>query len=204
MTIENCCIARHVFAEDVKLEVDDGADLDVFEVGILLGVGDDADGDVAFAALYIRFAGGEADAVDGDGAFVHAEISAGDHLFGGVVFKAVVPASIGFVGVNTNGFLIDVSLDDMSVETSSHEHGTLDVDIIADLEEIEIGETQGFLHRGDGIEVTFDLYDREADAVMGDRLIDSQRFAKGVAKREMFIRLLGLNLHDLSHSFYNS
>ena len=92
----------------------------------------------------------------------------------------------------------------MSVETSSHEHGSLHVHPITDLEEIEIGETQGFLHRGDGIEVTFDLNDREADAVMGDRLIDSQRFAKGVAKREMFVRLLGLNLHDLSHSFYNS
>jgi hypothetical protein len=37
-----------------------------------------------------------------------------------------------------------------------------------------------------------------------DGLIYTQRFPERVAKREMFIRLLGLNLYDLSHGFYNS
>ena len=39
---------------------------------------------------------------------------------------------------------------------------------------------------------------------MGDRLIDAQRLAEGVSKREVFIGLLGLYLNDLSHLFYDS
>jgi hypothetical protein len=39
---------------------------------------------------------------------------------------------------------------------------------------------------------------------MGDGLVNTQRFAERVAESEMFIGLLGLNLHDLSHCFYDS
>ena len=37
------------------------------------------------------FADGEADAVDADGAFVNAEVTAADHLLGGWVLKGVLP-----------------------------------------------------------------------------------------------------------------
>ena len=39
---------------------------------------------------------------------------------------------------------------------------------------------------------------------MGDRLVYTQRLVERVAEREMFIRLLGLYLNDLSLGFYNS
>ena len=53
--------------------------------------------------------------------------------------------------IDTNGFLIYVSLHDMSVQTTAHEHRALHVDPIADLEQVQIGQTQRLLHRCDGV-----------------------------------------------------
>ena len=59
-------ICRDVFAEDVELDVDDCSGLDVFEIGVLLGIGNDTNGNKAFVALNIRFTNRQTHAVDGD------------------------------------------------------------------------------------------------------------------------------------------
>ena len=92
----------------------------------------------------------------------------------------------------------------MSVQTSAHEHGALHIYPIALFETVEISQTQRLLHSGNGVKVALHLHDRQAHSVMRYRLVNRQRFAKWIAKGEMFIRLLGLNLYDLSHGFYDS
>ena len=100
----------------------------------------------------------------------------------------------------------------MAIQPTAHQHRTLHVDPIAFAKQVEVGQTQRLLHGRNGVNIYhFTIYhlvicpnDRQAHTVMGYRLIDAERFAKRVAKREMFIRLLGLNPDDLSHCFYYS
>ena len=67
--------AADVLADDVELQIDDGSGLDISEIGVLVGVGDDANRYIAFVALHIGLADREAHAVNGDGPFVHAVIA---------------------------------------------------------------------------------------------------------------------------------
>ena len=108
------------------------------------------------------------------------------------------------MGIDTNGFLIHVTLHDVSVQTTAHQHRAFYIDIIAHFQQVKVRQPQRLLHCGDRIEITLDLHHRQAHTVVRDGLIYTQRFPERVAKREVFIRLLGLNLYDLSHGFYNS
>ena len=119
------------------------------------------------------------------------------HLFGRVVLEAIVPAAVGLMRIDTDCFLIHVSLYDVSIETTAHEHRALYVDPVADFEQVEVRQTQGLLHRRNGIQVALYANNRQTHAVMRDGLIDAERFAEGVAKREMFIGLLGLRPEPL-------
>ena len=103
-------VSRHVFAEYVELDIHHRTGLDILEIGVLLGVGDNTNGDIAFVAFDVGFADGEADAVDGDRTFVHAEIAALHHLAGAVVLEPVVPTAVCFMGVDTRCFLVNVAL----------------------------------------------------------------------------------------------
>ena len=112
---------------------------------LLLKVGDivercieeEREGDT-FVALYIRFADRQTDTVDGNRTLVHAEISAFNHLSRRVVLKAVIPAAVGLFGFDTNGFLIHMPLNDMSIQPSTHHHRALDVHIVSFFEQVEI------------------------------------------------------------------
>ena len=204
MIIHECIVACKVFADDVKLEVDYRAYTDIFEVRVFVGVRNYADRHISFVALYVRFADSKTDAVDGDRTFVHAEVSACDHIWCSVVFEAVVPTAVGFACLDTYGCLVYVTLHDVSVEAVANLHGSFQVDIVADFEYAEVGAVERFLHGSDGIKVTFVTHDSQADAVVCDGLVDGCAIGKWVAEREVLVGLFGLNLDDLSHSFYDT
>ena len=136
-----------VFAEDVEFKVDDGAYTDVAEVGVLEGVGDDGDLEGVAGGV----ADGEADAVDGDGAFVDGEITLPGHLAVFGVFEGEVGGAVGIVHRDTLGRFIDMTLNDMTVESSIHQHGAFYIDFIADLQQTEVRAVEGLLHGGDGV-----------------------------------------------------
>ena len=116
------------------------------------------------------------------------------------------------MGIDADRFLIHMALYDVSVESSAHEHRALYVDPIADFQQVEVGQTQALLHRCDGIYIyhftiyhlVICLHHRQAHAVVRNRLVNRQRLAEGVAEGKVFVGLLGLNLNDLSHCFYDS
>ena len=116
------------------------------------------------------------------------------------------------MGIDADRFLIHMALYDMSVESSAHEHRALHVDPVADFQQVEVRQTQALLHRRNGVNIYhFTIYhlvicpnNRQAYAVMRDGLIDAERFPERIAEREVFVGLLGLNLNDLSHCFYDS
>ena len=197
-------VAGEIFANDIELDVDFGADLDEPEVRVLVGVRDNAHGYVPCIALDVGFADREADAVDGHRAFVHAEVPPTDHLRRRVVRKAEIPRAVCLAALDASGFLIDVPLYDVSVQGFVERHSSFEIDVVTDLERIEVGETKRFLHSGDGVGVTIRRNNRQTHAVVGDGLIDTERTLKRIAQGEMLIGLLLVNFDDLSHCFYDS
>ncbi len=209
MCIIHCALAEllhagDVLADDVELDIDDTALLDIFEVGFLVGVWDDADTDITFAVHDVGFADSEAYAVDANRALVHSEIAAAYHIQTAVVFEAIIPTAVGFLHIDTACGLIDMPLDDMPVETLVEEHRAFDIDPVSLSEQPEVTALERLLHSGYGIEVSLDLHHREADTVVGDRLVDRERFMEWIAQRKMLIALFLLHPDDLRHGFYDS
>ena len=76
-----------------------------------------------------------------------------------------------------------MSLNDVSVESAIHQHRALHVHLVAHLQQTEVRTVECLLHRGDdvgrGLKLTYntncgdDLNPRQADAVMGDTLVDA-------------------------------
>ena len=88
-----------------------GAEGNLVEVGVFVGVGDDVD----FEGVVLGVADGEADAVDGDAAFIDGHVAFLCHRFvEGVLEAEGVAALLVYLGYTLSG-LIDVTLDNMAV-----------------------------------------------------------------------------------------
>ena len=100
--------------------------------------------------------------------------------------------------------LVHVSLHDMSVQTFSRKHAALQIHEITHPDHVQIGAVQRLLHRRDYVflRIRVILNYGQTHAVVGNGLVNAERLVKGVAKREMFVSLLLLNLEHLSHFFY--
>ena len=136
-----------VFPDDVELDVDDGAGLDGMEVGIVEGIGDDAD----LEGVFCGSANGEADAVDGHAALVDGEIAVPDHLLRAFVFEGVLMAALLVFYCDADGGLVDVALHDMPVQSAIHQHRALHIHFVAHLEQSEVAALQSLAHSGHGV-----------------------------------------------------
>ena len=166
----NLLQAGDIFAEDVELQVDNGAYTDVAEVGVLEGVGDD--GHLEGVARGI--ADGEGDAIDGDGALVDGEIAFLGHFAVFGIFEGEIGAAVGIGHGDTLSRLIHMTLDNVPVEPAVHQHRALYIHFVANLQQPEVRAVEGLLHGGDGISAILDGNDGEAHAIMGDALINLQ------------------------------
>ena len=92
----------------------------------------------------------------------------------------------------------------MSVEPSVHQHRTLHVDLIAHLEQAEVGTVERLLHGRDGIMVAVDVDHGEAYAVVTDALINLQLVSKWTGKGEVYILTISLDSNNRCHAFYDS
>ena len=169
--------AGNVFANDVKLQVDNGADLDIAEVCMFESVGDDSHLESVLRGVAYR----QTDAIDRDGTLVDGKVTMTRHLLVLFVFEGEIGAAIGILHSDAAGSLVDVSLNDMSVETSIHQHRPLDVHLIADLQQSEVRTIQSFLHSSDGIGTVFYTYYGEAYTVMSYALVNAQLVDKRAA-----------------------
>jgi hypothetical protein len=127
------------------------------------GIGDD--GDIEPGLLYVKY--GEAYAIEADGAFFYDEVVE----FPGK-FEAKFPTAIEFFAVYAVGCCVDMALNDMAVEAAVHDEASFEVDGIAGLPMAEVAFFEGFFDGGDAVEIVLLFFDREANAVMGDALID--------------------------------
>ena len=119
-----------VLADNVEFNVDDRSDADVLEVGVLHSVGDDGH----LESITGGTADGEGDTIDGDAALVDRKVSVTGHLLVVIVLEGEVSGAVGIFHSGATGRLVDVPLDDVPVESSVHQHGALNVDLVANME----------------------------------------------------------------------
>ena len=124
-----------------------------------VGVGDDPAGE----AVLRDFGDGEADAIDGDAAFIN-EVLGG--LGGDGDLEAVVGAVLGVVEEFGGG--IDVALDEVSAHFRPDVEGGLEVHFTSELDAAEAGAAEGLGEEVEGEVFALDVGGGEAAAVDGD------------------------------------
>ena len=173
--LEQAVHACQILAYDVELEVHHGAYLEVVEVGVLEGVGNDA----YLEGVFRGAAYGEGDAIDGDAALVHAEVAAAHHVLAALVLEGELPGALLVVDGNATGRLVDMPLHYVAVQAAVHEHGTLHIDLVAHGEQTYIGALQSLAHGGDGVGAVLKAHHGEADAVVRHALVNTQLLYEG-------------------------
>jgi hypothetical protein len=158
----NFCQAGHIFADHIEFDIHFVAGKDSFYIRVFEGVGDDGDGEIFL--FYVKE--GEADAIEANGTFFDDE---GGEFFG--EGETEFPTACLFVSIQAGGGAIDVSLDDMAVETSIHCQASFEVDEVAGLPVAQIGLAKRFVNGGYLVDVFLYGLDGEAGAVMRDTLI---------------------------------
>ena len=186
-----------VFADDVELNVDNGAWLDGMEVGVVEGVGNDADLEGVFRGT----AYGEADTIDGHAALVHGEVAVLHHLFRALVFEGVLMAALLVLDADANGSLVNMALYDVSVQSPVHHHRAFHIHLVANLEQPQIAPFQRLSHGCHGVSPCLETNDGQANAVVGNALVDVELFYEWARQSEMHVVLLVFNGDDTRHTF---
>ena len=192
--------AADVFAEDVVFNVHLRAHPDGVEIGVLEGVGDDAD----LEGFGCGIADGEADAIDRHAALVNGEITAAGQFGGIAVAEGEDVTAAVLLHAGTFGCVVHVALHDMAIKAAVHQHGALHVDFVAHLQTAKVRAAQGFVHGCDHVGIGFLSYHGEANTVVGYALVNVQFAGKGAAEGEMNIVAVVLNGYDLCGGFYDS
>lgn len=147
---------RNVFADDVKLQVYLRAYFDIVEVGVVVGVGNDAD----LKTIVSGVANGKAHTIDGHATFVHAEIATLCHFAVGFVGKCEAVTAFFARFSYANRCLVYVSLYDVPIQTTVHHHGAFYVDLCANDPIAKVGAFERFAHGGDNVRAFVAAYDR--------------------------------------------
>ena len=145
---------------------------------------------------------GETHAVDGNGTF-------GDSDGRGVlsiILEIETPTAVVVNNLGTTCSLVNMTLDDMTVETAVHTHGTFHIDLSTNLPCAEVGLEHGLVHGSDNILLFLlvNLYDGKAAAIMRHALVDAKLVAKRHLQREVVVGILFFNFHDASGRFNDS
>ena len=153
----------HIFPDHIEFQVDFGAGDDGGNIGVFKGIWDD--GDVEFCLFDVE--NGEAGAIEADRAFFYDQVA---EFLG--EFEGEFPTAVEFAAFQAGGGGVDMSLDDVAVKPAVHDQASFEVDEIAGLPGVQVGLFEGFFDGCDAMEVVFDLFHGQADAIMGNALID--------------------------------
>src|SRR5581483_1833810 len=126
-----------------EFQIDGASGIDGLDIGMLEGVGDD--GDVEFRSFHVEDS--EADAVEADGTFFNDEVA---ELFG--EFEAELPGAIRFFSVGAGSGGIDMTLDDVAVETAVHREAAFKIYKVAGGPGAQVGLFERFVDGGDTVE----------------------------------------------------
>lgn len=170
------------------------------EICVFERIGNDAH----LEGIFRRSAHGEAHAVHRDAAFVNREIPALCHSRVIFIGEGEGSASVHVFHLGADGSLVNMTLHDVSVQTTVQKHGTLDVDFIAHLQSSEVAALQRFFHSRDGVGATTCSDHRQTHAVVGDALINFQLGNETARKRDVYIGLMLLKRNHFCCFFYDS
>ena len=189
--------SRNVFPDDVELDVDDGSLLDGVEVGVVVGVGDDAD----LEGVGCGTANGKADTIDSHATLIDSEIAVLDHLLRALVFEGVLMAALLVLDADANGSLVNMALYDVSVQSPVHHHRAFHIHLVANLGQPQIAPFQRLSHGCHGVSPCLETNDSQANAVVGNALVDAELFYEWARQSEMHVVLLVFNGDDTRHTF---
>ena len=158
-------------------------------------VGDD--GDVEFCLFYIE--DGEAGAIEADRAFFDDQMA---EFFW--EFEGKFPTTVEFAAFLAGGGGVDMSLDDVAVKPAVHDQASLEVDKIAWLPGVQVALFEGFFDGCYAVEVVLELFHGQADAVMGNALVDLKFGGDGGLDPECFIGAFGFDGLYFSEGFDDS
>ena len=82
---------------------------------------------------------------------VDSEVPLASHLAVIFIFKGEVGRAVGIVHSNATSRLIDVALHDVTIQTTIHQHRTLDIDLVANLQQSKVGAVERLLHGCNGV-----------------------------------------------------
>ena len=119
---------------------------------MLKRIGDDGNLERVFCGV----ADGERNTVDRYRAFIDGEVAPTYHLTVSLIDKGEVAAAVSIFYGGAACCLVHVSLYDMAVKPSVHEHGTLHVHLVADFQKAEVRAVKCLLHGGDGVGLMID------------------------------------------------
>jgi hypothetical protein len=187
--------AGYIFPDQIEFEVDDGPWHYGLDVGMLEGVGDDGDIEVGF--LYVK--DGQAGAVERDGAFFDNEVA---EFFGEL--ESVLPAAVERLSFGAGGGSVYMALDDMAIEAAVEGHAAFEVDEVIGLPGVKVGFIQGLEDGGYAVGIVPGFFYGQADAVVGDALVDLQLGREGGLDPEGFVGSIGLDGLDFAEGFDDS
>jgi hypothetical protein len=181
-----------VFPDHIEFQVDGGSRGNGLDIRMLESKRDDGD----VKTVFFDIKDGKAGAVEGDGAFFDHEVAEFP-----VEFEAEEPAAVVFFHVGAGGGSVDVTLDDMAVEAAVEGHAAFEVDEGTGDPGIEVGFPEGFIDSGHAVGIFPDFLHGQADAVMGDALIDLKFGGEGRLDPEGFVGSVALRSLDFSKCF---
>ena len=106
--------ARHILPQNVKFEINDRAFFYIVEVGVLIGIRNDAD----LKSIVRRAANGQTNAIDRDAAFLYGKIALQSLRAISLVGKGENIAAIDVLHLLANGCCIHVALHDVSASSA--------------------------------------------------------------------------------------
>ena len=138
---------------------------------------------------------GKTHAIDRDRPFLDSRISLTHHIGSRVIYKRVIPTAIGLFHLRTPGCTIDMSLNDMPVETTVHKHTTFEIHFIAGFQQSQITAIERLLYRRYRIGISIDADNSQTHPVMCNTLIDFQFTGETARKSQMQIALFAAQCH---------
>ena len=97
-----------------------------------------------------------------------------------------------------------MALNDVPIQSSVHQHATLDIHLVAHLQQAEVGTLQGFTHGGDDIGAVLNADNCQTHAIVCHTLVNAQLVDKRAAQRKVNIVSVFSDSYDGSKLFYNT
>ena len=200
ISLQKAIHASQVLADDIEFQIHDSTWLDGMEIGVLEGVGNNAN----LKGILCGATHGKAHTVHGNASLVHRKIASSHHIRRSLVLERELETALLILHLGTYRRLIHMTLHDVPVKTTVHLHGTFHIHLISHAEQAEIGAFESFAHGRHRIAPVLYAHHREANSIVSHALVDGQLIHERTLQSEMNILLVLPYGNHLCGFFYNT